>query len=156
MRKSLINQTVVEASGSEYQWLELARLASVEVSSEDKSFPIESALTPGEQSGWRASGSGKQVIRLLFDEPQQIKIIKLLFVEHEKARTQEYLLRWSQNNGPNTEILRQQFNFSPPDIVRETEVHAVNLEDVTALELSIIPETGGGGAYASLASLKLA
>ena len=52
--------------------------------------------------------------------------------------------------------MRQQFNFSPPATTREVEDYTLNLERVTALELSIVPEISGGEARASLATLQLA
>ena len=67
------------------------------------------------------------------------------------------VLRWSSDNGNSfREIVRQQWNFSPPDSVREVEDYAVELSAVTALELIIVPDKSGGAARASLASLRLA
>jgi hypothetical protein len=57
---------------------------------------------------------------------------------------------------PYQELLRQQYNFSPPDSIRESEVHALDLDGITVLELSIVPDISGGDAYASLACLRLA
>jgi hypothetical protein len=54
------------------------------------------------------------------------------------------------------EIVRQQWNFSPPDSIRETEDYTVELSDVTILDLIIVPDSSGGEARASLASLRLA
>jgi hypothetical protein len=157
MRKHVIDRLPQDAADNECPWLDLMYIACVEVTSEDKSHPIESALLTETGAGWRASHPGEQVIRLLFDRPQQIRFIKLLFVEDEIARTQEYVLRWSHNEGmPYQEILRQQYNFSPPDTIRESEVHAVGLDGLTALELSIVPDISGGDACASLACLRLA
>lgn len=157
MRKRILDQSSKTVPSDEPRWLDLANIASVEVTSEDDSYMIESALLSETGTGWRASSPGEQIIRLLFDEPQSIKLIKLSFVESEKARTQEYVLRWSDKAElPNKELLRQQYNFSPPNAVRESEVHQVALEGVTGLELSIIPDIGGGDASASLACLRLA
>jgi hypothetical protein len=52
--------------------------------------------------------------------------------------------------------VRQQYNFSPPDMSRELEDYVVDLDRLTMLELSIIPDISGGGARASLAQLRLA
>jgi hypothetical protein len=157
MRKHVIDRLPQDPLGDERRWLDLAHIACVEVTSEDESHPIESALLKETEGGWRASHPGEQVIRLLFDKPQQVRFIKLLFVEDERARTQEYVLRWSRNEGmPYQELLRQQYNFSPPDSIRESEVHALDLDGITVLELSIVPDISGGDAYASLACLRLA
>jgi len=67
----------------------------VEVTSEEKDYPVEGALIAGELRGWRATDSGTQTIRLIFDEPQRLTRIALVFEETETERTQEFVLRWS-------------------------------------------------------------
>jgi hypothetical protein len=52
--------------------------------------------------------------------------------------------------------VRQQYNFSPPEAVREVEDYDVDLDGVTALELRIVPDISGGSTRASLAQLRLA
>jgi hypothetical protein len=87
----------------------------VEVTSEEKEYPVESALVSGGMRGWRAADSGAQTIRLIFDEPQRLTRISLVFEETETERTQEFVLRWSPDGGRSfREIVRQQWNFSPP------------------------------------------
>jgi len=49
--------------------MDLENSAQAELTSEDASHPIESALTPGLGSGWRASEPGQQTVSLLFDKP---------------------------------------------------------------------------------------
>ena len=124
---------------------------------EDEAYPIECALQLGEGGGWRAAEPGPQIIRLLFDQAQELKHIWLVFEENEIQRTQEFALRWSPDHGRSfREIVRQQWNFSPPGTVLETEDYTVDLSDVTVLELRILPDQSGGEARASLASLRLA
>ena len=53
------------------------------------------------------------------------------------------------------EIVRQQWNFSPPNTIREIEEYQVELSDVTVLELVIVPDRSRGVAHASLKSLRL-
>ena len=53
------------------------------------------------------------------------------------------------------EIVRQQWNFSPPETVSEVQDYQVELADVTVLELSITPDISGGTARATLKSLRL-
>jgi hypothetical protein len=52
--------------------------------------------------------------------------------------------------------VRQQYTFSPPATNQEIEDYSVKLDGVIALELEIVPEISGGGAYASLAEMRLA
>ena len=157
MRKRIITPVQQETAPPDLEWLNMEGLAEVEITSEDAAHPIDSALLPGRVSGWRAAGPGEQKIRLLFASPQQLRRIWLNFVETRTERTQEYVLRWSQDGGQSfREIVRQQWNFSPHGATNETEDLHVELPAVTVLELSIIPDTSGGNAIASLAQLRLA
>lgn len=136
-------------------WLDLEALTQVEVTSEDAEHPIESALS-ARAAGWRAQNPGEQSIRLLFDKPQRLKCIRLLFREEKQTRTQEFVLRWTTvGAGPPREIVRQQFHFCPAGATAETEEYQVQLENVVTLELVIIPNLGGG-TYASVAELRVA
>ncbi len=157
MRKRIIIPVQQETASPDLAWLNLEKLAEVEITSEDADHPIESALLPVRASGWRAAGPGKQTIRLLFDDPQRLQRIWLNFVETRTERTQEYVLRWSPDGGQSfREIVRQQWNFSPQGATSETEDLHVELPAVTVLELSIIPDISGENAFASLAQLRLA
>ena len=142
---------------AEQGWLDLESTASVEITSEDNAFPIESALLERDKGGWRAAGPGIQTIRLTFDEPQKLRRISVVFEETETKRTQEFTLRWSPDRGSSfREIVRQQWNFSSPGATRETEDYAVNLSNVTLLDLIIEPDKENSKARASLLSLRLA
>src|SRR5215469_5049449 len=155
MRKRIDTTTPASAQAQE-DWLDLERTATVEVTSEDEDFPIESSLSIDPRQGWRASQPGPQTIRLVFDEPQKLKHISLVFEENEMTRTQEFVLRTSSHqSGPFREILRQQWNFSAPTSTRESEDYQVELLDVRTLELRIVPDISGGAARASLKSLRL-
>jgi len=157
MRKRLISPIPRDRTPFDGDGLDLANLGMVEITSEDEAHPIECALQLGERRGWCAAEPGPQIIRLLFDQPQKLKRIWLVFEETETQRTQEFALRWSPDHGHSfREIVRQQWNFSPPVTVRETEDYTVDLSDVTVLELRILPDQSGGMARASLASLRLA
>ena len=157
MRKSQITQIPQDAPLRDQAWMDVDRIASVEVSSEASDYPIESALLLEGKNGWRAAKPGLQTFRLIFDEPQKLRRILLVFEDTENSRTQEFALRWSPDiQYSSREIVRQQWNFSPPDSVRETEDYPVELSEVKVLELEIVPDKSGGEVRASLASLRLA
>ena len=157
MRKRIITQGTQGIIPPDEDWLDLENLAQVELTSEDASHPIESALKPGMGSGWRASEPDQQTVRLLFDKPLRVGRVHLAFHEGERERTQEFVLRWSSDGGRSyREIVRQQYNFSPPDNTREIEDYEVDLVGLTVLEISISPEVRWGGARASIAELRLA
>ena len=122
MRKRLIDSPPESIRTRGEGWLDIETAAVVEVTSEDPDCPVESAFVSRDERGWRAAALGNQTIRLVFDQPQRLKCISLVFEENETARTQEFVLRWSADGGRSVkEILRQQWNFSPPDSIREVE-----------------------------------
>jgi hypothetical protein len=156
MRKRVTREHAWHDSVADRNWLDLSQLAQVEVTSEDLAHPIDAALLPAAGSGWRAAQPGEQIIRLLFDEPQQVSCIQLLFHEDKQARTQEFLLRCLQDKHQSyREIVRQQHHFSPPGTIRELEEYAVDLADVLVLELKIVPDITGGAAHASIVRFRV-
>lgn len=157
MRKRIIDREPQNVVSVDQGSFDLQSLAQVELTSEDATNPIEAALVPGAGLGWRAVQPGEQTIRLVFDELRRVRRIQLLFQEDQQARTQEFVLRWSPDGGQSyRQIVRQQYNFSPPGVTREFEDYAVDLAGVTVLELRIVPDIGGGGARASVAQLRIA
>ena len=157
MRKRMIRQDDRKTPETERRWLDIANLAQAVITSEDEAHPIESAFVAGIGSGWQAAESGRQTLRLLFDDPQRIELVHLAFLEEAGERTQEFVLRWSADGGRTFhDIARQQYNFSSPDSTREIEDYSVDLDGVTTLELSITPDISGGSSRASLAEWRIA
>jgi hypothetical protein len=157
VRKRLLDSEATNGPRQDSDWLALDDIAAVEISSEDPSYPIESALLPGHGSEWRAATAGRQLIRIRFDRPQALKKIALEFNEQGAERTQQYLLRWSDDDGRSFyEIVRQQWNFSRPNGTREIEEHRVELPGVTILDLIVDPDISGGDMRASLTRLRVA
>ena len=159
MRKSIVSPSAVATTPISEVWRDLERIARVEISSEDEQFPIENAVGKKETTGWRAAETGPQLIRLQFDEPQNIKRLRLRFVERAAERTQEFAV--FAGTGPQLkEVVRQQWTFSPYGSTEEIEDYTVNLSGITTLELKIDPDRSHDPAlsrgYASLKSLKLA
>ena len=157
MRKKLISSPSKIDLALADHWLDLQNAAVVEVTSEVDGYPVEGALLPLQERGWRAGAPGTQVLRLLFDEPQNIRTICLLFKENQAARTQEFLLRWLPHGSASwRDIVRQRWNFSPPQTVEEQETYEVNLASAAALELSINPDISQQGVRASLERMQVA
>lgn len=157
MQKSIIPSGGQDTPTPAGDWLNLDRVAAVEVTSEDPGHPVEDALIPGRGPGWAAASPGSQTVRLRFGEPQRVRRIWLHFAEPAVARTQEFVLRWATAGGqPPREVVRQQWTFAPGGATHETEDYRVDLWGVTVLELTISPDISGGDARASLAELRLA
>ena len=156
MRKNVIDPATVQSdSNIEQEWFDIEEMAQVEVTSEDPSFPIESALVSGKGPGWRAAEAGKQTIRIIFDKATRLRRIRLEFSETEIARTQEFTLQWSaEADGPFREIVRQQWNFSRGSTT-EIEDYQVNLDNVSVLELALKPDLTPANACATLASWRM-
>jgi hypothetical protein len=157
MRKQLIVATETSPPEKPEEWLNLEEIARVEVSSEDPQHPIELAFKDGESVGYRARQPGEQLIRLLFDEPKDLRRIRLRFSEPIVERTQQFTLRWADSQtGAFREIVRQQWNFNPEGSTMEIEDYKVDLRNVLALELTIDPDLGKNHAFAALAEWRVA
>lgn len=164
MRKTIIasdGYARTDAVDGPESWLDLARLARVEISSEDPRHPVEQALTDTAHAGstgprgWMADLLGPQTILLRFDVPQSVKRIHLHFRETEQERSQEFSLHATQADGHTRELVRQQWSFSPRGSTEEQEDYVVNLESVTELTLRIDPDRGRDRYKATLAALRL-
>lgn len=137
--------------------MDLGQIATVEVTSEDPDFPIESVFSATEGAGWRAGEKGEQQIRLIFDQALAVRRIQLHFVEPIRDRRQEFTMRWSSADGAQAkEIVRQQWNFSPGGSTSELEDYAVDLDEVSTLELVIKPDLNRSEAVATLAAWRVA
>lgn len=159
MRKSIVSPSPVAATPIPYLWRDLERIARVEITSEDEAFPIEHALGKTESTGWRASGTGPQIIRMHFDEPLTIHRIQLHFIEKATERSQEFAI-FAGLGTELREVVRQQFTFSPNGSTEEIEDYTVSLDGVTVMELKIDPDRSHdptqSRSHASLQSLRLA
>jgi hypothetical protein len=160
MRKEIVG-TISAAAKIQHDagWLDLDSIVRVQLTSEDPAFPIENALSLNpelNQLGWRAASPGPQTITLLFDVAQDIRRIRLHFMEHKMERSQEFLLRYSSANETDREIVRQQWTFSPTGSAQEIEEYTVDLRSVTKLELVLDPDRGRRDSLAVLNAFRLA
>ncbi len=139
--------------------IDIAASAVVQVTSEAPDHPIDHAFDgdrgPG-GSRWVAGEPGEQIVILAFDTPQAIHRVALEVEELEVARTQELWLAVSTDGGRTyRDVLRQEYNFSPPGTTDEREDWAVPAEGVTHLRLVIKPDKGGKPCRATITSLVL-
>lgn len=156
MRKRLVPKEAGQNLPEAPDWLGMETSAEAEVTSEDAEFPLESALGILPGPGWKAAEPGTQTIRLLFDHPLRVRRIHLEFQEEQRERTQEFVLLWSADGGKTyQEIVRQQFNFSS-SATREVENYSVDLDQVSALEIRIVPDLSRREARATLRRLQIA
>ena len=156
MRKRIVPLTLLEtSSGSDQGWLNLSGIATVEVTSEQDGFAIESVFASDTSRGWRASRAGAQVVRIVFDEPVAVGRIRMRFDESQSQRTQQFTLNWHPATGGCREIVRQQWNFSPQGSTSEFEDYQVDLDGVSVLELALKPDLTPNNAFATLAAWRV-
>lgn len=149
-------QSLIATAAESAAWLPIDELAEVYVSSEDAQYPVEAALLEGSAAGWRAAAPGAQTIRIVFDRPQDLSLIHLVFEEAQRACVQEFSLQWSADHGRIFQpIVRQQFSFSPAGATRQRENYEVSLRGVLVLELHIIPDISHHPRVATLTALRL-
>jgi hypothetical protein len=139
--------------------LDIAAVATVLVTSETETYPIDNVFDtqrgPG-GSRWVAEGPGEQRVTLAFDTPQRINQISLEVEEQDVSRTQELQVSLSKDGGQTYHtVLCQEYNFSPPGTTFEREDWTVRAEGVTHLQLRIKPDKGNKPCRATLTSLVL-
>ena len=140
--------------------ISIADVATVQVTSEEADHPIDNAFDHNRGPGgsrWIADGPGEQTVTLLFDSPQTIRQIGLEVEELAVSRTQELSISVSSDGGRTyRELVRQEFNFSPPATSFERERWSASEGAVTHLRLEIKPDKGGRVGRATLTALTLA
>jgi hypothetical protein len=124
--------------------------ATVLVTSEAAEHPVDCLFDGHDGPGgtrWVAAVDGEQVLILAFDTPQTIQEVSLETEELQASRTQVLTLALSQNAGRTyREILRQEFNFSPPGTTFERERWIVAATMVSHLRFTILPDKGASWA----------
>ena len=139
--------------------IDIAAVATVLVTSEAAGHPVDHAFDghrgPG-GSRWVAGEPGEQTLILAFDAPQAIHRVALEVEEPEVARTQELQLAVSADGGQTyRELLRQEYNFSPPGTSFEREDWTLDAVGVTHLRLVIRPDKGSKPCRGTITSLAL-
>lgn len=155
MRKAVLNHATPDPRPALDTWLDLERIASAELSSEDSTHPFENAVRGRDKGGWRAASPGPQVIRIRFDQPRPLRRIRLEISEPGE-RSQEFCLSAIDAASQRRLIARQQWNFSPGGSTLEVEDFSVNLLEIAALELEIDPGRHDRQAIATLQSFAVA
>lgn len=156
LRKQILS-TPPTVSGRPRPGKDLAAIATVLVTSEDRAHPIDHAFDDRQGPGgtrWIAAQPGEQTVILAFDAPQAVRRVFVEVEEPEVSRTQELALSVSDDGGRTyRELLRQEYNFSPPGTPLEQEDWTVRADGVTHLRLVIKPDKGGRPSRATLTTL---
>jgi hypothetical protein len=158
LRKQLLTHAPVPSAPRPGE-KDIAVLATVLMTSEDPHHPVEHLFDhrrgPG-GSRWIAARAGEQVLILAFDAPQTIRRILLEVEEPDVARTQELQVAVSHDGGRTyRELVRQEYNFSPPGTTFEREEWSVTADGVSHRRLAIRPDKGAKPCRATVTSLAL-
>lgn len=130
-------------------WLDLDAVADVTVTARGE------RVSRG-RSMWSAECPGEQLIEVRFHHPMAVRHLKVMTTEAEQARTQEMTVWVSLHRGErHREVLRQQFNFSPPGATEQVEEYALRFEQVSAIQLRIVPSIDGRPATARVKELRV-
>jgi hypothetical protein len=158
LRKQVISTSSSPPARSEGA-KDIPKLATVLVTSEDAEHPID-RIFDGERgrgaTRWIAAGTGEQTVILAFDAPQTIRTIVIEVEETSVSRTQEIVLAVSDDGGQAyRNLVRQEYNFSPPGTTFEHEEWSVNVHDATHLRIGIKPDNGDKACRATLTTVAL-
>ena len=150
--KAIADAAVAFASrdrgGSE--WLDLDVVADVTIS------VCGQRIARG-SGAWSAEWPGEQMIEIRFRRPTTVSRLRVVSTEVEQSRTQEMTIWASLRRGErHREILRQQFNFRPGGATAHVEECVLQLEDVSALHLRVVPSLDGRRAVARVSELHVA
>jgi hypothetical protein len=158
LRKEIL-PTHPTTSGRRAAEKDIAATATVLVSSEDPEHPIDNVFDSQRGPGakrWVAEQSGEQTLILAFDTPQTLRKVLVEVEERDVSRTQEMDVSISDDGGQTyRELVRQEYNFSPPRTTLEREEWSVNADGVSHLRLRIKPDKGGRACRATLTTLAL-
>lgn len=141
---------VAPSPAREGRWLDIGTLADVTITCGGRRL----SPAPG---AWTADTPGEQLIDIRFQHPTALRRIRIVSSEAERSRTQEMTVWASLLRGErHREVVRQQFNFSPRGATRQVEDYAVELNDVSSIQLRIVPSIDGAPATASIEELQIA
>ena len=153
LRKQLIKSAPALMPGE----INVVAAATVLVTSEDPEHPVDHAFDSHRGLGgtrWIAGEPGEQTVIVAFDAPEAIGRVILEVEEPEVVRTQELQLAISSDGGRTyRDVLRQEYNFSPPGTTFEREDWAVSAAAATHLRLQVKPDKGDKPCRATLTSL---
>lgn len=106
---------------------------------------------------WSADCPGEQTIEIRFRQPTSVSRFRIVSSETEQARTEEMTLWASMQRGErHREVLRKQFTFSPHGATERVEDYALDLDDVSAIQLRIVPSIDGRPCVARVSEVAVA
>jgi hypothetical protein len=140
----------MDFDSDDIQWLDPDVVAEV-------TLVCDGRRTARSRGVWSSDSPGEQMIEMRFHEPMSVSLLRIICSEPQQSRTQEMTVWASLHRGEqHREVVRQQFNFSPYGATEEIEQFVVELDDVSAIQLRIVPSIDGRRAVARVDGLWLA
>jgi hypothetical protein len=139
--------------------VDITSCATIAYSSEDPAHPVEHLLDgrsgPGATRWISARPDAIEQIVVEFDRPQTISRLVYEAEEALRERTQEVRVEVSDDGGRTyRQVLVQEYTFSPRGATYQREEQRLNLNQLSHLRLTIVPNKAGSGT-ATLTSLRL-
>jgi hypothetical protein len=136
--------------GGDVEWLDLEVVADGIITCADERV----ARAP---RSWSAECPGEQTIEIRFRHRTSVRRLRVVCAEVDQPRTQEMTIWASLRGGEgHREVVRQQFNFSPHGATEEVEEYALQLDEVSTIQLRIVPSIDGRPAVARVIELRVA
>lgn len=135
--------------GADDRWLDLEALANVTITAGGERV----ARSP---HGWSADCPGEQMIEIRFRHSTSVSRLRVVSWEVDQSRTQEMTIWACLRRGEgHREVLHQRFTFRP-GATAQVEEYALQLTDVSALHVRIVPCIDGRRAVARVSELRVA
>ena len=132
---------------SDTEWLHLDVVADVVIVAGGR----RAARVPGL---WSADTHGEQTIEIRFHHRTPVRRLRVVSSALKESRTQEMTIWASLRGGErHREVLRRRFTFSPNGATEEIEDYALEFEDVSTIQLRIVPSIDGRAAVARINEL---
>lgn len=159
VRKRLLTQSALADSWLGPNEIDLIGSATICYSSDDILHPIEHLLDGSSGQGasrWSsARDNTTEVLIVELDRPERISRIIFDAEERDFSRTQQVTLEFSTDRGRKFRTaLVQDYNFDPRGATYQREDLRFNVDNVSHLKVTVVPNKGGAG-RASLTSLRL-
>lgn len=157
LRKRRLNQP--NEPDDEPAPLNLARVATIDYSSEDPAHAVENLVDdrPGPGGSYWAAAQADTIeqLVLVFDQPQSVTRVVYEVEETERERTQEVHVETSTDaDRTYRRVLVQEYTFCPYGWTFQREDQRFDLHGLTHLRLTVVPNKGGSG-VATLTSLRV-
>jgi hypothetical protein len=105
---------------------------------------------------WSGTQPGEHTIDIQFHAPITLRRLRVVCEETAVARTQRLTIWATLHRGErHRELVRQTFTFTPDSAPRAIEDHEWTIEQVSGIQLRIVPDIDGRAVRARIVSLQL-